>query len=306
VRVPVPVTCHLETLQSPPMKVPMLQLYVTIEQTTLRWGEKMRRDEPEMTNLAAIGPSDPKRSPRATILAVDDDAGAAGTLRDLLEFAGYQVLMASRGSEAKQLLEEFNPDLVILDIVLPDVDGLVLVSELRAIADVPIIMVSGTTRKRDATLALRLGADDFVWKPYDIYDLEARIEAVLRRARQQHESAAMPVHEEGPQQYVVGELVVDRMRRHVTLGGKELQLTPTEYRLLTTLVSRPGDVFSRDELAQKVWGYQDASSGRAIDVHIRRLRVKLDSGAVPPPPIISVRGFGYKIAPNEQPEFSVA
>jgi two-component system response regulator MtrA len=229
---------------------------------------------------------------------VDDDPSAAETLRDLLEFAGFQVLMASTGAEAKQMLEDHHPDLVILDIMLPDVDGLVLCSELRAIADTPIIMCSGTTRKRDATLALRLGADDFVWKPYDIYDLEARIEAVLRRARQQPDIAAAR-SDEGPQQYHVGDLIVDRTRRHVTLGGKELQLTPTEYRLLCTLASRPGDVFSRDELAQRVWGYQDASSGRAIDVHIRRLRVKLDSGAVPPPTIISVRGFGYKIAPNE-------
>ncbi len=229
---------------------------------------------------------------------MDDDPTAAATLRDLLEFAGFQVYMAASGSEAKRMVEELHPDLVILDIMLPDVDGLVLCSELRAIADIPIIMCSGTTRKRDATLALRLGADDFVWKPYDIYDLEARIEAVLRRARQQQQETHAP-SEEGPQQYQVGELVVDRLRRHVTLGNKELQLTPTEYRLLCTLASRPGDVFSRDELAQRVWGYQDASSGRAIDVHIRRLRVKLDSGAVPPPPIISVRGFGYKLAAND-------
>jgi len=258
----------------------------------------MRREEPE-TNLATIGSSDPKRTPRATILAVDDDEQAAGTLRDLLEFAGFQVYMAGNGTEAKQMLEERHPDLVILDIMLPDIDGLVLCSELRSIANVPIIMCSGTSRKRDATLALRLGADDFIFKPYDIYDLEARIEAVLRRARQQQETHTT-ASDEGPQQYQIGELSVDRLRRHVTLGGKELQLTPTEYRLLCTLASRPGDVFSRDELAQRVWGYQDASSGRAIDVHIRRLRVKLDSGAVPPPPIISVRGFGYKLSAHDQ------
>jgi two-component system response regulator MtrA len=259
----------------------------------------MRREEPEITNIAIIGTSDSKRVPRATIMVVDDDPSAAESLRDLLEFAGFQVVMAASGAEAKRMIEDYHLDLVILDIMLPDMDGLVLCSELRAIADIPIIMCSGTARKRDATLALRLGADDFVWKPYDIYDLEARIEAVLRRARQQPE-ARTPSSDEGPQQYQVGDLTVDRLRRHVTLGTKELQLTPTEYRLLCTLVSRPGDVFSRDELAQRVWGYQDASSGRAIDVHIRRLRVKLDSGAVPPPPIISVRGFGYKIASGEQ------
>lgn len=265
----------------------------------------MRRDELETTNLTPLGSHDPKRTPRATILAVEDDPSAAASLHDLLEFAGYHVLVATSGAQAKQMVEEIRPDLVMLDLMLPDVDGLVLCSELRAMADVPIIVISGTARKRDATLALRLGADDFIWKPYDIYDLEARIEAVLRRARHQRAHSGQS-SDEGPQQYIVGELVVDRLRRHVTLGGKELQLTPTEYRLLCTLVSRPGEVFSRDELAQRVWGYQDASSGRAIDVHIRRLRVKLDSGAVPPPPIISVRGFGYKIAPNNEPRLTTS
>jgi len=237
-----------------------------------------------------------RRNPRATILIVEDDAAIAQMVVELLEADGYRVWSADSGRAAKAKVEEIRPDLVILDLVLPDVDGLVLCTDLKAQYDLPIIICSATTRKRDAILGLRLGADDFVAKPFDAYDLEARVEAVLRRAAQRRES--LPSQE--PDHYRIGDLVVDRYRRRVTLGGEELQLTPTEYRLLSALASRPDDVLTRDELAQLVWGYQDASNGRAIDVHIRRLRVKLDSGVVPPPLIISVRGFGYKLARESQ------
>jgi DNA-binding response OmpR family regulator len=233
---------------------------------------------------------------RATILLVEDDPDIAVALNETLESSGYAVVTAEDGAQARTLLDEAHPDLVLLDLMLPDVDGLVLCADLKAQSDVPIIICSGTARKRDPILGLRLGADDFIAKPFDIYDLQARIEAVLRRAARR--KTVEPVPE--PDHYRVGELVVDRFRRRVTLGGQELQLTPTEYRLLTALASRPDEVLTRDELAQLVWGYQDASSGRAIDVHIRRLRVKLDSAAVPPPPIISVRGFGYKISAEQR------
>jgi DNA-binding response OmpR family regulator len=171
------------------------------------------------------------------------------------------------------------------------VDGLVLCSGLKSIADVPIIICSATPQKRDAILGLKLGADDFIAKPFDIYELEARVEAVLRRvaaARTSEPSAAAPDHSR------VGELVIDCLRRRVTLGGQPIQLTPTEYRLLAALASRPDEILSRN--AQLMWGYQDASSGRTIDVHIRRLRVKLGQGPVAAPAIAAVRGFGYKIA----------
>jgi len=234
------------------------------------------------------------RKPRATILLIEDDSLIAGMLKEMLESSGYRVSTAESGAQTKAMVPEVRPDLIILDLLLPDVDGLVLCADLKSQSDVPIIIVSGTHRKRDAILGLRLGADDFVAKPFDIYDLEARIEAVLRRASQRKTVEPAPE----PDHYQVGDLVVDRYRRRVTLGDQELRLTPTEYRLLSALASRPDEVLTRDELARLVWGYGDASSGRAIDVHIRRLRVKLDSGPVPPPPIISVRGFGYKIAPG--------
>ena len=224
---------------------------------------------------------------------VEDDRPVAQTLIDALESSGYRVWLAETGADAKTLLEQTRPDLIILDLMLPDVDGLVLCSGLKAIADVPIVICSATPQKRDAILGLKLGADDFIAKPFDIYELEARVEAVLRRTTQTRVADQTP---SPPDHIRVGELVIDRSRRRVTLGGEPIQLTPTEYRLVSALASRPDEILSRDDLATLVWGYQDASSGRTIDVHIRRLRVKLSSGPVPAPAIVAVRGFGYKMA----------
>jgi two-component system response regulator MtrA len=239
----------------------------------------------------------PKSTPGpTTIMLIEDDPAIAQTLADALESVAYRVWHVENGADAKALLEQRRPDLIILDLMLPDVDGLVLCSGLKSIADVPIVICSATPQKRDAILGLKLGADDFVAKPFDIYELEARIEAVLRRTS--HSRQAEPVAP--PSDHIrVGDLVIDRSRRRVTLGGEPIQLTPTEYRLVSALASRPDEILSRDELAQLVWGYQDASSGRTIDVHIRRLRVKLSQGPVPAPAIVAVRGFGYKIALDE-------
>ena len=228
-----------------------------------------------------------------TIMLVEDDHAVAQTLIDALESSGYRVWLAETGADAKTLLEQTRPDLIILDLMLPDVDGLVLCSGLKAIADVPIVICSATPQRRDAILGLKLGADDFIAKPFDIYELEARVEAVLRRTTQTRVADQSP---SPPDHIRVGELVIDRSRRRVTLGGEPIQLTPTEYRLVSALASRPDEILSRDDLATLVWGYQDASSGRTIDVHIRRLRVKLGSGPVPAPAIVAVRGFGYKMA----------
>ena len=238
----------------------------------------------------------PKTPGGATVMLVEDDEGVAQTLTDALESSGYRVWLAETGADARALLEQRRPDLIMLDLMLPDVDGLVLCSGLKAMADVPIIICSATPQKRDAILGLKLGADDFIAKPFDIYELEARVEAVLRRTNQTRapEPPAAP-----PDHIRVGDLIIDRSRRRVTLGGDAIQLTPTEYRLVSALASRPDEILSRDELATLVWGYQDASSGRTIDVHIRRLRVKLSSGPVPAPAIVAVRGFGYKMAVDE-------
>lgn len=234
-----------------------------------------------------------------TVMLVEDDRGVAEALTEVLESNGYEVVVADGGMAAKAALEHARPDLIVLDLILPDMDGLVLCADLKALAEAPIIICSATGRKRDTVLGLKLGADDFIAKPFDIYEFEARVEAVMRRrSLAKNAEASSPTSDE----IRVGELVIDRARRRTTLGGDILHLTPIEYRLLSALAARPDEVLSREDLAQIVWGYQDASVGRTVDVHIRRLRVKLASVATPPPPIVSVRGFGYKLSTEENGE----
>ena len=187
-------------------------------------------------------------------------------------------------------LEHVQPNLIILDLVLPDEDGLVLCSVLKQMADVPILVCSGTQRRRDEFLSLKLGADDFIAKPFDVYDLLARVEVLLRRAAQ-HRAAWAP----SQTPIRIGELLIDPTPHQVTLAGALLQLTPTEYRLLSVLAARPDQVVPRDTLAKLVWGDPDTGTSRTIDVHIGRLRVKLSQGGARAPQIVSVRGFGYKI-----------
>jgi two-component system alkaline phosphatase synthesis response regulator PhoP len=228
---------------------------------------------------------------RATILLVEDDAAIAHLLTDVLDSAGYHVREAPTGAAARALVEQVRPQLIILDLVLPDEDGLVLCSVLKNMANVPILICSGTQRRRDAFLSLKLGADDFIAKPFDIYDLLARVEVLLRRAAQQQATETILQH--GPIR--IGDLLIDHSLHQVTLLEAVLQLTPTEYRLLTVLVARPGQVVPRDALAKLVWGDPDTGTSRTIDVHIGRLRVKLSQAGRSAPQIISVRGFGYKI-----------
>ena len=237
---------------------------------------------------------DPGSAPlgaRPTILLVEDDAPMAALMTDILESAGYQVRTAATGAAARLNVEQSRPDLIVLDLVLPDEDGLVLCSVLKNVASVPILVCSATQRRRDAFLSLKLGADDFIAKPFDVYDLLARVEVLLRRAAQLH--AAEPTAVRGPLR--IGDLVIDHALHQVTVGASMLQLTPTEYRLLTVLATRPDQVVPRDALAKLVWGDPDTGTSRTIDVHIGRLRVKLSMAGRHAPRIMSVRGFGYKL-----------
>ena len=243
------------------------------------------------------------RPTQATILLVEDDPATAMTMADLLESNGYSVRQAATGAQAKAMLQEEAPSLILLDLMLPDADGLVLCADLKSRhQNVPIIICSASNQSRDRVLSLKLGADDFIGKPFDISEMEARIEAVLRRASPEpaEQAAQRPV-----EQQRIGDLLIDHNRRRVSLGSQALQLTPTEYRLLRALASRADDVVTREELAQQVWGYQDASSGRTIDVHIRRLRAKLAQGQNPPA-IVSVRGFGYKLISDTKRQIAAA
>jgi DNA-binding response OmpR family regulator len=171
--------------------------------------------------------------------------------------------------------------------MLPDADGLVLTTTLQRLTDAPIIICSARHGLLDRVLGLRLGADDFVAKPFDFEELEARIETVLRRAR--HAQRVPPP----PDQLRVGELVIAQARGTVTLGGQPVLLTPTEYRLLLVLASHAGELLSREQLAQLVWGYQDVGTSHLIEVHLGRLRLKLRRAAPAASVITTVRGQGY-------------
>jgi DNA-binding response OmpR family regulator len=234
----------------------------------------------------------PSRREAATIVLVEDDPAVAQTMADALDWSGYRVRHAATGWEAKAMVGSSTPDLIVLDLMLPDVDGLLLCSGLKQMAPTPIVICSATPQKRDAILGLKLGADDFIPKPFDIYELEARLAAVLRRSKSTRLEEPPPA---ATDQLRVGSLSIDRARRRVQVGPEQLALTPTEFRLLTTLAGRFDEAIRRKDLALKVWGYQEASDGRTIDVHVRRLRAKLASTSVPAPTIVTVRGLGYKL-----------
>ena len=227
----------------------------------------------------------------ATILLVEDDQSLALMLRDRLTTRGYCVWHAASAAEAEVMALELSPDLMILDLMLPDMHGLVLCAHLSEQTAVPIIICSGTKRKDDAALALKLGAVDFVAKPFSSDELELRVQGALRRA------GSVPARgsSEEPDTRIVGPLAISHARRQVTLGGHEVRATPTEYRLLSMLAGRANRVVSRQELAEAVWGYHDPAAGRALDVHLRRLRAKLKALPVPSPALSAVRGFGYEL-----------
>ena len=227
----------------------------------------------------------------ATILLVEDDPDTARSLSKALESSGYRVTAVDTGTEARSIIEHVRPDLILLDLMLPDTDGLILTTALKALTRAPIIICSARQEQVDRVLGLKLGADDFVAKPFDLDELEARIEAVLRRTARVRDAASTP-----PDQIHVGDLLISQSRGTVTLAGQLVHLTPTEYRLLVALATRPNEVLTRVTLGQLVWGYQDLGTGHLIDVHIGRLRLKLRRASKSAPVIVTVRGKGYTIA----------
>jgi len=239
-------------------------------------------------------------APRAAILLAEDDPALAAMLADTLGAKGYRVWHAPSAADAERMVDEARPDLIICDLMLPDTSGLLLCAELKRKADAPIIICSGTKRRDDRLVGFKLGADDFIAKPFEVEELIVRIEAALRRAVRRQETspaaAALP-----PSVERVGDLVLDRTACRASLAGRDLALTPTEYRLLSALVTRPDVVHSRQDLAQHVWGAHDPGLDSTLDVHMRRLRAKLRSGAETAdvggnaPKLHTVRGFGYRL-----------
>jgi two-component system response regulator MtrA len=233
---------------------------------------------------------------KTQVLLVEDDAATASTLRKALESLGYQVWWAEDGAHAKALLEQAsqataNPDLIVLDLMLPDIDGLVLCTELRSIVDVPIIICSARTGLTDRVLSLKLGADAFIAKPFDLEEFTASVEAVLRRVPGPGGHPPRP----GSGEIRLGALLIRVAARAVTLSDRPVNLTAIEYRLLLALATRPDVVLSWQQLGQQVWGYHDKDIRNVIQVHIGRLRKKLARGAGPAPVIVPVRSVGYRL-----------
>ena len=222
----------------------------------------------------------------ATILVVDDERKIRDLVRSYLEREGYTVLVADSGQGALEALERANPDLVVLDLMLPDVSGEEVARSVRSHSDLPIIMLTAKAGEDDRVAGLRLGADDYLVKPFSPRELVARVEAVLRRASGGAANGAMSLDE--------GRLVIDRESREVAVDGAAVELTRSEFDLLHALASRPGRVYSRYELIAKVQGYDYEGYERTIDAHVKNLRRKLGDDPRNPRYVLTVMGVGYK------------
>jgi two-component system alkaline phosphatase synthesis response regulator PhoP len=220
------------------------------------------------------------------ILVVDDDAKTVELVKLYLNRDGYRVLTAYDGVEALRLVREGHPDLIVLDLMLPGIDGLAVCQTLRVESDVPIIMLTAKTTDQDKLKGLDLGADDYVTKPFSPRELAARVRAVLRR---------LP-GERGPKEIKHGELTVNFSKYEASLAGRLLNLSTTEFKLLGVLVREPGRVFSRAELIEKAIGYDFEGFDRTIDVHILNLRRKLEPDPRHHRYIKTVYGAGYKLS----------
>jgi len=223
-----------------------------------------------------------------TILVVDDDAKTAELVKLYLERDGHKVLTAYDGNQALEVFRENHPNLVVLDVMLPGIDGVQICRILRDESDVPIIMLTARTRDEDKLTGLDTGADDYVTKPFSPRQLMARVEAVLRRTTEE------PVPLAGEFSYNDGELVIDGMRHEVRKHGVPVSLTPNEYKILMTMAKYPTRAFSRDELIAFALGDEFDGFDRVIDTHIKNIRQKLGDDSKSPSYIITVHGTGYK------------
>ena len=223
-----------------------------------------------------------------SILAVEDDERIRTAVRLALEDEGWDVEEAESGEKALEVFGGGPFDVVLIDLMLPGIDGFELCRSLRRNSDVPIVMVTARTDTHDVVAGLEAGADDYLTKPFEPKELSARIRALLRRVR-----PSAPGHTH----LRFGELEVIPDEGVVRKSGTEVHLTKTEFRLLVELASSPGRVHSREHLLEKVWGYDYFGDGRLVDVHVRRLRTKVEADPAMPRHVVTVRGLGYKLQP---------
>jgi DNA-binding response OmpR family regulator len=227
-----------------------------------------------------------------TVLVVEDESSIASFVSLYLKNAGYAVRTAATGGDALTQAAAHDPALIVLDLMLPDIDGIEVCKRIRQRSDVPILMLTARDEDVDKIIGLEVGADDYLTKPFNPRELVARVKSILRRAtpeRRERESETI-TH---------GDLLVDAGRREVHVGDDEIQLAPKEFDLLWELLDHRGLVLTRDQLLERVWGYTFAGDTRTVDVHVRQLRRKLGDAS----PIVTVWGVGYKVAPakDKQP-----
>jgi two-component system, OmpR family, alkaline phosphatase synthesis response regulator PhoP len=223
-----------------------------------------------------------------TVLVVEDEASIASFVSLYLKNAGYAVKTAATGAEALQQAGSGDLALIILDLMLPDVDGIEVCRRLRKSGDVPILMLTARDEDVDKIIGLEVGADDYMTKPFNPRELVARVKSILRRA-------APEKREIESKQLRHGDLHIDAGRREVRVGQEEIQLAPKEFDLLWELLDHKGLVLTRDQLLERVWGYTFAGDTRTVDVHVRQLRRKLGDAS----PIVTVWGVGYKVGPTK-------
>lgn len=224
------------------------------------------------------------------ILVVDDEASVRKLVSSYLQKEGYEVLEASDGDEGLRLARKQRPDLVVLDLMLPGTDGLEVCRILRAESDVFVLMLTARTEETDKLVGLGLGADDYLTKPFSPRELVARVKAILRRS-----GAAATA-----QVARVGAIAIDRGRHVVSINGRQLDLTALEFQILESLAARPGMVFTRQQLLDQVWGYDYFGDPRVVDVHVAKLRKKLEENPARPQYLKTVRGVGYKLEATER------
>lgn len=218
------------------------------------------------------------------ILVVDDDPAIAEMLTIVLQGEGFRTIVVGDGVEAVKAAEEHNPDLILLDVMLPGMNGIDVCKAIRESSTVPIVMLTARTDTVDVVLGLESGADDYVHKPFKPKELVARVRARLRRTPEEAQVDSIEV----------ADLTIDVPGHQVIRDGQEIALTPIEFDLLVTLASRPRQVFSREELLEQVWGYRKSSDTRLVNVHVQRLRAKVEKDPDDPKIIQTVRGIGYK------------
>jgi DNA-binding response OmpR family regulator len=221
------------------------------------------------------------------VLVVEDEASIASFVSLYLTNAGYLVSTVGSGQEALTQAESEQPDLIVLDLMLPDVDGIEVCRKIRQRSEIPILMLTARDEDVDKIIGLEVGADDYLTKPFNPRELVARVKSILRRS--------VPERRElETKQLTHGDLEIDAGRREVRVAGNEIQLAPKEFDLLWELLDHRGLVLTRDQLLERVWGYTFAGDTRTVDVHVRQLRRKLGDAS----PIVTVWGVGYKVSPS--------